>query len=108
MGKTPRMTMQLATVLCGVDRGFRHGFDLIDASGLVAGTVYPILRRLEDAGLVIGAWEPVARAREEGRPPRRYYRLTAAGSEKLAEALRRYPAVALTYDMDAAPSPRSP
>jgi DNA-binding PadR family transcriptional regulator len=39
-------------------------------------------------------WEPVERARAEGRPPRRYYELTGAGAEALREALERYPEVA--------------
>jgi DNA-binding PadR family transcriptional regulator len=46
---------------------------------------------------VSGAWEPVARSREEGRPPRRYYRLTQSGEALLAEALDRYPAIASAY-----------
>jgi DNA-binding PadR family transcriptional regulator len=33
----------------------------------------------------------VTQARVEGRPPRRNYRLTAGGEEKVAEAHRRYP-----------------
>lgn len=92
-----RITLPTAVVLCGIDRGYRYGFELIEASGLGAGTVYPILRRLEDAGLLVGAWEAVSRSRAEGRPPRRYYRLTAAGEAVLAEALERYPGAAGTY-----------
>lgn len=98
MAHKTRMTLPTALVLCGIDRGLRYGFDLIDASGLGAGTVYPMLRRLEDAGLLIGAWEKVARAREEGRPPRRYYRLTPSGEAKLREALERYPIAARTFE----------
>jgi len=98
MPDPPRTTWPTAIVLYGIDRGLRYGFDLIEASGLRAGTVYPILRRLEEAGLLVGAWEPVSRSRAEGRPPRRYYRLTAAGDAKLAEALSRYPGVARALD----------
>lgn len=92
MPRTPRLTLPTALILAGIRRGHRYGFELIEASGLLAGTVYPILRRLEDAGCVSGAWEPVSVSRAEGRPPRRYYRLTLAGEELLAQALDRYPA----------------
>ena len=56
----------------------RYGLQLMQATGLPSGTLYPILVRLERAGWVASAWEeidPVA----EGRPARRYYRLTAEG-----------------------------
>ena len=82
-------------------RGVRHGFDVIDATGLPSGTVYPILRRMEDAGMVRSRWEPVERARKEARPPRRYYELTGAGADAGKEARRRVP------DAAAALAPRA-
>jgi len=57
-------------VLAALGRGLRHGFDIIDATELPSGTVYPILHRLERANLVRAQWEPIHRAREEQRPPR--------------------------------------
>jgi DNA-binding PadR family transcriptional regulator len=78
-------------VLSALARGIRHGFDILDETGLESGTVYPILRRLERAGLVRSSWEPVQRARAEGRPPRRYYELSGAGAEVLKEALALHP-----------------
>ena len=86
-----RLTRPTALVLVALARGVRHGFDLLDATGLPSGTVYPILRRLEGAGLVKSRWEAVQIARDEGRPPRRYYQLTGAGAEALQEALERHP-----------------
>ena len=77
-------------VLQAIARGFRHGFDVTRATGLPSGTVYPALRRLEEAGLVTSAWEEARVAHREGRPPRRYFALTAAGSTALGEALQRY------------------
>ena len=93
-----RLTYPTALVLCGLARGYRYGFDLIDATGVQAGTIYPILRRLEDAGLVIGSWERVSRARAEGRPPRRNYRLTGAGEAVEREARGRYPGIERVFD----------
>jgi len=88
-----RITYPTAIVLTALGNGHRHGFDIIDVTGLRAGTVYPILRRLEDESLVRSSWERVARARAAGRPPRRNYRLTAAGEAMLRETQERYPGV---------------
>jgi len=89
-----RITFPTATVLYALARGHGYGFEIIDVTGLGAGTVYPILRRLETAELVASSWEPVERARAESRPPRRNYRMTAVG-ERLAEEVRdQYPALA--------------
>ena len=79
--------------MLAVARGVRHGFDILDVTGLQSGTAYPILRRLEDGGLMRSRWEAVERARAEGRPPRRYYELTGAGAEALQEALARHPTI---------------
>ncbi len=87
----PRLTRPTALVLLALARGLRHGFDVLDATGLESGTVYPILRRLEDAGLVRSHWEPVTEARAAGRPPRRYAALTGAGAAAGRAARRRHP-----------------
>lgn len=85
-----RMTLPLALVLDAFLNGASYGFDIIDRTGLQAGTVYPILRRLEEAGLVKSRWEAAAVGREEGRPSRRLYALTRAGAARAAEARARY------------------
>ncbi|MGH9390467.1 MAG: PadR family transcriptional regulator [Vicinamibacteria bacterium] len=77
-------------ILEAVARGVGHGFDIMDATGLPSGTVYPALSRLERDGLVSSRWENARIAREEKRPPRRYYELTSGGRERLAEALLHY------------------
>ena len=84
------LTYPTTLVLHALAAGIRHGFDVIDATGLASGTVYPILRRLEREGLVSGSWEDVAIAQHEQRPPRRYYELTAAGQVVLATSAARY------------------
>jgi PadR family transcriptional regulator, regulatory protein PadR len=89
-----RLTHSTTLVLVALARGTRHGFDLLEETGLQSGTVYPILRRLESAGLVRSRWEAVQRARDEGRPPRRYYELSGAGAEALKEALELHPEAA--------------
>lgn len=99
-----RITYPTAIVLLAVSRGFRHGFDIMDASGLKSGTVYPILRRLEDAGMVRARWEAVTNARDAGRPPRRYYQLTGAGAQALAAAKDQFPGLGRTLAPGAEPA----
>jgi DNA-binding PadR family transcriptional regulator len=80
-----------ALVLDALGRGCRHGFDILDATGLPSGTVYPILRRLEQDGLATSRWESARLAQQEQRPPRRYYVLTASGVGLLQDARERFP-----------------
>lgn len=71
------MTPQTAAVLDALGSG-AYGYEVIRATGLPSGTVYPILRRLEASGVLDGRWEacdPVA----EGRPRRRFYTPTNGG-----------------------------
>ncbi len=64
----------------------RYGYDLMKASGLPSGTLYPLLSRLQQQGLVSSAWAP---AGADGRPPRRYYQLTDEGIETGRQELAR-------------------
>jgi PadR family transcriptional regulator PadR len=73
-------------VLQALARGHRFGFDVMEVTGLPSGTVYPALRRLEAWALVRSDWESDQEARQNGRPRRRYYELTAAGRKRLGEA----------------------
>ena len=78
----PRMTLQVKLVLLALaeDREQeRYGLEIIDATGLPPGTIYPILARLERAGWLDSEWETVDE-HLAGRPRRRYYRLTADGA----------------------------
>jgi DNA-binding PadR family transcriptional regulator len=77
-------------ILQSVRSGYLYGFDIIDITGLPGGTVYPALRRLEEAGYLTSKWEHPKISQSEPRPARKYYELTRAGSEALAEALKRY------------------
>ena len=88
-----RITYPTATVLRALANGHEYGFEIIDVTGLRAGTVYPILRRLDAGGMVRSSWERASLAQAEGRPPRRNYRLTAAGAKAAQEAVERYPAL---------------
>lgn len=93
MGRLFSLTYPTAAVLLAIRSGHRYGFDIMDATGLPDGTVYPILRRLERRGVLAGAWEDEDAARSEQRPQRRYYRLTPVGREALADVEDRFPAL---------------
>jgi PadR family transcriptional regulator len=84
------LTYSTAVILQAVANGYLYGFDIIDVTGLPGGTVYPALRRLEDAGHLNSSWEKASVARAEPRPPRKYYELTRTGRDALAEAIKRY------------------
>jgi DNA-binding PadR family transcriptional regulator len=84
------ITLPTTLVLQALASGYHYGFDVMDATGLPSGTVYPILRRLEREKLVDASWEDPLVARAEQRPARRYYALSAAGESLLGVARRRY------------------
>ena len=88
------MTYPTAMVLQALEAGYRYGFDIAQAVGLRPGSVYQILHRLEEAGLVSAQWEDADTAREEGRPSRRYYGLHDHARPLVEEAVRRMPAAA--------------
>jgi PadR family transcriptional regulator PadR len=94
MTKKPRiddaaLSYSAALVLEAMAQGHRHGFDIMGATRLPSGSVYPLLRRLEAAGLVESRWERVAEAHDEGRPQRRYYSPTLDGRAALRQARER-------------------
>ena len=74
-------------VLQAVAAGHEYGFDIMDATGLPGGTVYPALSRLERDGHLSSAWEDSERAHREKRPARRYYRISTSGRRLLKESL---------------------
>ena len=84
------MSAAAVSVLRAIADGVEYGFDVIDRTGLPSGTVYPALSRLERDGYVRSAWEDADAAHQEGRPARRYYRITAPGTRVLRETLDYY------------------
>ena len=96
-----RMTLQTQFVLRAMldsPNGGHYGLELSKATGLKAGTIYPMLARLEEATWIEGSWEDLEDG-GLGRPPRRYYRFTDHGRssaqvvmDDLADRLRATPA----------------
>ena len=78
------MTIQTSVVLMALSLDPlrpRYGLEISRETGLLSGTIYPILVRLEKAGWVASAWEEHADPSKIGRPRRRHYWLTAKGAE---------------------------
>lgn len=73
-------------ILAVLDRQECYSIELIErldgypALAASPGTVYPLLARLDKAGLVGTRWSPAP-----GGPPRKYYRLTGEGRSWLAD-----------------------
>jgi PadR family transcriptional regulator len=77
-------TLSVLAALCAQPSQWCHGYSLARQTGLKSGTLYPILIRLADRGLLEACWqdEPAP-----GRPRRHLYRLTADGLAAAAAAL---------------------
>ncbi len=69
-------TRNLLVLMLSQPTRWLHGYELSEQTGLKSGTLYPILIRLSDRGLLESRWEP---SPHEGRPNRRLYRLTPQG-----------------------------
>ena len=114
MKLTKPLERVLKTFLAHPDQP-RYGYDLMQAARLPSGTLYPMLARLQDEGLVTSQWElPGDGDRDSsGRPPRKYYQLTGEGVRvarlEIAQAAsRQAPAAARrTVQRSARPSPGS-
>jgi PadR family transcriptional regulator PadR len=91
MADEVKLTHTSALILQTVGAGYRYGFDIMEATGLPSGTVYPALRRLEEQSLIHATWEKQSAAFAEQRPARKYYKLTHPGERALARAVERYP-----------------
>src|SRR6202789_3863386 len=77
-------TMSVLAALCEQPSGWQHGYALARQTGLKSGTLYPILIRLADRGLVEACWQEEP---QPGRPRRHLYRLTAGGVASATQAL---------------------
>ena len=77
-------TLAVLAELCATPSQWRHGYGLARVTGLKSGTLYPVLLRLADRGLVEACWED---EQPSGRPRRHLYRITADGLAVATTAL---------------------
>ncbi|HEY6815484.1 MAG TPA: PadR family transcriptional regulator [Croceibacterium sp.] len=88
MSRTRRPSKQmliLLEALSAKSQQWRHGYDLMKETGLSSGTLYPLLMRMADKGLIEAEWREPERP---GRPARHAYRLTVAGIALARESER--------------------
>src|SRR5258708_7522369 len=86
-----KLSHTAAIILQAIGTGYIYGFGLMEVTGLPSGTVYPAMRRMERDGLIRSHWEKQSVADAAQRPPRKYYKLTAAGRATLEASQKRYP-----------------
>ncbi len=75
-------------ILASLQSGPLHGYGIVKqirdcSNGVLSfgeGQLYPVLHRLEESGLIEGAWETT-----EGRPARKVYSLTDTGGTTLLQ-----------------------
>ncbi|WP_442914354.1 PadR family transcriptional regulator [Kribbella sp. NBC_00709] len=72
---SPQTTKVLSALAAQPER-WRYGYELCSELAMNSGSLYPILLRLSERGLLGAMWESDA---EPGRPPRHLYRLTDDG-----------------------------
>jgi PadR family transcriptional regulator, regulatory protein PadR len=94
MSAAIKLSHTAALILQAINGEFIYGFSIMEITGLPSGTVYPAMRRLERDGLIVSRWEKQSIADAEGRPPRKYYKVTADGKATLQAAWKRYPLLA--------------
>src|SRR5580698_2096031 len=69
-------TRELLAVMSGKPRTWQYGYQLSKETGLTSGTLYPLLIRLSDQGMLESQWQE---PEYPGKPPRHAYRLTSNG-----------------------------
>jgi PadR family transcriptional regulator PadR len=69
-------TRELLSVMLRQPRTWQYGYELSKDTALTSGTLYPLLIRLSDQGLLESHWQEPERP---GKPPRHAYRLTSEG-----------------------------
>jgi len=87
----PRMTLTTQLVLRALleePAREQYGLEIVARTGLQSGTIHPILAKLEKIEWLESRWED-ADPKEQGRPRRRYYRLSPDGAVRARRALAR-------------------
>ena len=86
-------TTAVLTALAGSQQAWFYGLEIATATRLKSGSLYPILIRLAERGLLESQWlEP----EKPGRPPRHAYRITGEGRSALRTATAPRPGPSLS------------
>ena len=79
-----QQSLDVLRVLADDPERWRYGYDLSAQLRQPTASLYPILKRLAERGLLESTWEAEP---PPGRPPRHMYRISVVGEEALASAL---------------------
>jgi len=90
-------TVAVVFALADTPAAWRYGYQLCQQLDIKPGTMYPILMRLADQGLLETDWDSEVPA---GRPPRHLYRLTGSGRALATELAAARSAAAATPHID--------
>ena len=82
---TRRPSRSTLLVLEVLKDGPSHGYEIMQRTALKSGTLYPILIRMTERGLVTAEWVP---SEQPGRPPRHVYTLSRQGLAYLHDSLQ--------------------
>ena len=80
-------TLQVLAQFQQTPGAWKYGYDISRSTALQSGSLYPILRRLAERGLLETRWE----SHKDGKPPRHIYRLTVTGWKFVRESLPAIP-----------------
>jgi PadR family transcriptional regulator PadR len=86
---TSAQTRLLLGVMSRQPRRWQYGYELSRQTGLKSGTLYPLLIRLSDHGVLESEWLDPERP---GKPPRHAYKLTPGGLAYARALTASYPA----------------
>lgn len=78
-----RAALAVAEAMLSNPSGRYYGYDLWRITGVRPGTLYPMLTRWLDDGLLSAAWQDPYSMGTRQRLPRRYYTLTDKGRAEL-------------------------
>lgn len=92
MRRPSAQTIAVLEVFLADSEGWLHGYDIGKKTGLASGTLYPILMRLNDRGMLETRW---AESPIDGRPRRHMYRLTSEGRKWAREMSTAHPTTRL-------------
>jgi DNA-binding PadR family transcriptional regulator len=81
--KASKQTLAVLDALASRPGAWLYGLEIARATGLKSGTIYPILIRCAEGGLLQSKW---LRPAEPGRPPRHAYRILPKGMAALESA----------------------
>jgi PadR family transcriptional regulator PadR len=64
-----------------------YGLQVMSEAGIPSGSLYPILHLLERIEVIVGTWEDVETAAEEGHRPRKKYKLNPDQAERAQDLI---------------------